>query len=406
MIDYDHKKVILGLSGGVDSAVAAQLLIDAGYEVIGTCLKMCQPEAEIEDARAVAAALGISFHVIDMSEGFKRNVLDDFASEYANGRTPNPCLRCNRLVKWEGLLSLADELRAYYVATGHYARVIKHESSFSASNASDSQVGITESQTEINNLQACALDSQTDISDSHIEIINSQSDSLESQSSTLDSCSSTFLIGKGLSDKDQSYALYALTSSQLARTLLPLGDKSKEEIRELASNIKLPVANKKDSQDICFVPDGDYAGFLSKNYCVSDVPGNFVRTDGTVLGPHKGISHYTVGQRRGLGIAAEQSLYVISICRESGDVVLGFEDEVYRDSLVCNNLNILVPDIPENFSVFCKIRYNHRGECGRITKLSENEIRCEFDHPVKGVAPGQAAVFYKDDCIIAGGTIV
>ena len=337
MINLDNKKVIVGMSGGVDSSVCALLLKEAGYDVSGVALKLYQPEDDIIVAEKTCELLGINFSLIDARKLFEAEVLKNFKEEYSAGRTPNPCLRCNPLVKWKLLLDEADKIGAYYVATGHYACIKEIDGTYYVARA-------------------------TDLS------------------------------------KDQSYALCMLPEDALKRSILPLGAYSKLEIRVIASEHNLPSFEAPDSEDLCF------AGSNYSEIFDADKEGNFVDTNGNILGRHKGISHYTVGQRRGLGIAAGDRTYVIKIDPLSNDVVLGELDDLNTSSLTCHNINV-ISDFPDGQPVFFKIRYNHKGECGNIYKTSDGGIRCEFDNPVRAVAPGQSAVFYSDDLIIAGGTI-
>lgn len=354
-------KVVVGMSGGVDSSVAAYLLKEQGYEVIGVTMQIWQEEEQavqeenggccglsaVDDARRVAAQLDIPYYVMNFREPFKENVIDYFVDEYLKGRTPNPCIACNRYVKWESLLQRSLAIGADYIATGHYAKVVK---------------------------------------------LSSGRYTLE-RSATL--------------AKDQTYALYNLTQEQLKRTLMPVGQYAKEEIRGIAQKIGLQVASKPDSQDICFVPDGDYASYI-KEAVGAEVPeGNFVTPDGIVLGRHKGIIHYTVGQRKGLGLALGYPAFVLEIRPETNEVVIGSHAESMADSLRANQLNfMLIEDLTEPLHVFAKIRYNHKGVWATIEKTGEDELLCTFDEPQRAVTPGQAVVFYDGDYVLGGGTIL
>ena len=354
-------KVVVGMSGGVDSSVAAYLLKQQGYEVIGVTMQIWQDAERIveeenggccglsavEDARRVAAQLEIPYYVMNFKDSFQKNVVDYFVEEYLNGRTPNPCIACNRYVKWESLLQRSLSIGADYIATGHYARIVK----------------------------------------------------LPNGRYTLRK-SATLA-------KDQTYALYNLTQEQLQRTLMPVGEYSKEEIRKIAENIQLQVANKPDSQDICFVPDGDYASFIEKTAGKQVQKGNFVTVDGTVLGEHKGIIHYTVGQRKGLGLALGYPAFVLEIRPETNEVVIGTHEESMAKSLRAGNLNFMsIEDLAEPQRVFTKIRYNHRGVWATIEKTGEDEILCIFEEPQRAVTPGQAVVFYDGEYVLGGGTIL
>lgn len=353
-------KVVVGMSGGVDSSVAAYLLKEQGYDVIGVTMQIWQDEEQatqeenggccglsaVDDARRVAAALEIPYYVMNFKKEFKENVIDYFVEEYQNGRTPNPCIACNRYVKWESLLQRSLSIGAEYIATGHYARVVQ----------------------------------------------------LENGRYTLRR-SATLA-------KDQTYALYNLTQEQLKRTLMPVGKYTKDEVRAIAEKINLRIANKPDSQDICFVPDGDYAAYIEEEAGVKVPEGNFVLTDGTVLGRHKGITHYTVGQRKGLGLALGYPAFVLEIRSETNEVVIGTKEESMTTQLRARNLNFMaVEDLTEPLHVFTKIRYNHKGAWCTIEKTGEDEVLCTFDEPQRAVTPGQAVVFYDGEYVLGGGTI-
>lgn len=355
------KKVVVGMSGGVDSSVAAWLLKQQGYDVIGVTMQIWQEEEKalqeesggccglsaVEDARRVTQVLDIPYYVMNFREEFKRNVTDYFVEEYLLGRTPNPCIACNRYVKWESLLKRSMDIGADYIATGHYARVEK-------------------------------------LQNGRFAVRNSVT-----------------------AKKDQTYALYNLTQFQLAHTLMPVGAFTKEEIRKIAVENQLPVAHKPDSQDICFVPDGNYAEFIEKEaHGRVPGPGNFVNTDGTVLGRHKGITHYTIGQRKGLGLAMGHHVFVSEIRPETDEVVIGEAQDVFRTALTCDRVNFMgMEDLPYPRRVWAKIRYAHQGEWCTIEKEGEDRIRCEFEKPVRAVTPGQAVVFYDGEYVLGGGTI-
>lgn len=356
------KKVVVGMSGGVDSSVAAYLLKKQGYDVIGVTMQIWQDEDEcsleenggccgwsaVDDARRVAAKLDIPYYVMNFKQEFKEKVMDYFVEEYLCGRTPNPCNACNRYVKWESLLQRAMEIGADYIATGHYARVEQ-------------------------------------LPNGRYAICNSVT-----------------------AEKDQTYALYELTQEQLAKTLMPVGSYTKTEIRTIAEEIGLPVAHKKDSQDICFIPDDDYARFIEEQ--APDRlkgPGDFVLSDGTVVGRHEGITHYTIGQRRGLNVAVGKRIFVNKIDVEKNQIVLGDDSEVFTDHLYFNHVNTMaVEHFEEGQEFLAKIRYSHRGTMGRLHIEDEDLIRIDFAEPVRAVTPGQAVVLYQGDYVAGGGSIL
>ncbi|WP_343250314.1 tRNA 2-thiouridine(34) synthase MnmA [Diplocloster hominis] len=359
----DRKKVVVGMSGGVDSSVAAYLLKEQGYEVIGVTMQIWQEEdrdiqeenggccglSAVDDARRVAQSLGIPYYVMNFRSEFQKHVIDYFAEEYTRGRTPNPCIACNRYVKWESLLKRSLDIGADYIATGHYARI-----------------------TRLPNGRYAICRSAT-------------------------------------AAKDQTYALYNLTQQQLAHTLMPVGEYTKEEIRDIAQKIGLRVAAKPDSQEICFVPDQDYAGFIEEYTGTKFPPGNFVTKDGEIIGRHAGIIHYTVGQRKGLGIAMGHPVFVTEIRPETNEVVIGESGDVFSATLTADHLNFMsVPGMEngEELEVTGKIRYSHKGAPCRIKKTDDDRIRCTFADPQRAITPGQAVVFYDGDCVLGGGTIL
>ena len=349
------------MSGGVDSSVAAWLLKEQGYDVIGVTMQIWQDEdtevqeaeggccglSAVDDARRVAMELGIPYYVMNFKEEFKCRVMDYFAQEYLAGRTPNPCIACNRYVKWESLLQRSLAIGADCIATGHYARIAKLENG------------------------RFALETSVTAA------------------------------------KDQTYALYNLTQDQLSRTLMPVGDYTKDEIRQMAQKLGLPVASKPDSQEICFIPDHDHASFIENYTGKESKPGNFVDLKGNVIGRHKGITHYTVGQRKGLNLALGHPVFVTEIRPETNEVVIGENEDVFSNRLTCRNLNWMsIEDLgDQEMRVSAKIRYSHKGASCTIRKIGEDRVECVFDEPQRAATPGQAVVFYDGEYVVGGGTI-
>lgn len=380
-------KVVVGMSGGVDSSVAAYLLKEQGYEVIGVTMKIWHSESQIqglgccgfsavEDARHVASELGIPYYVMNFGDIFQETVVHNFIDEYLHARTPNPCIRCNRFVKWEALLNRSLAIGADFIATGHYARVVRLEGDLYGGK------------------YTAKCKAQRSFTDGGTNMV----------------CNSAgrYAVKKSRTQKkDQTYALYNLTQEQLAHTLMPVGDYSKEEIRDIARHAGLPVADKPDSQEICFVPDKDYAGFICREANCHIPEGNFVDNKGTVLGKHKGLIHYTIGQRKGLNLALGKPVYVSELRQETNEVVVGDEEEVFTDSLLCNDLNhMAVPRFPTDDMVTAKIRYGNKETPCRIEYLKDDLCRCTFEEKVRAAAPGQSVVFYQGDIVLGGGTIL
>lgn len=354
------EKVVVAMSGGVDSSVTAALLQEKGYEVVGVTMRLsailrdaegncrsCCPVRAEQDARRVAEILGIEHYVVDFRELFRRHVIEPFLSEYAAGRTPNPCISCNRYLKFEALMQKARELGADYTATGHYARIGWNETA------------------------------------------------------------ERYELRKGIDErKDQSYVLYHLTQEKLRHFLTPLGELQKKEVRILAEKYHLPVAHKSESQEICFVPNDDYGAFLRTHRPECLCPGNIVDEAGHVLGRHDGVPLYTIGQRRGLGIAASQPLYVKRLNMDKNEVVVGPSETIMGNGLIAHDLNwIAVEELTEPIRVRVKIRYSRNEGTAEVLPLADGMVEVRFDEPQRAITPGQSAVFYLDDVVVGGGVI-
>ncbi len=344
-------KVVVAMSGGVDSSVAAALLMKQGYEVVGLTMRLglgSLPMAELKtdpavDAARVAQQLGIEHYVVDFGEFFHSQVITPFCQEYQDGRTPNPCINCNKKLKFGKLLDKAQELGAEYLATGHYVRIAER----------DGRLYIRK-----------ALDPK----------------------------------------KDQSYFLFSLDQQQLSRCLFPLGDLTKEQVRNIAAELGLVVAQKGESQDICFIPDGNYIEFLEQSG-ISRSGGEIIHVSGQVLGQHQGVHRYTIGQRKGLGIGWTEPLYVIALDVQGKKVIVGEKEHLKSAALEVSTCSWSIPAPQAAFSCACRIRYRHQETPARVEPLVDGGARVCFDQAQSGVTPGQAAVFYEGDLVVGGGWI-
>ena len=343
------EKILVGMSGGVDSSVSAAVLINKGYSVSGATLVLCKEDdgSNSSDARAVCDSLNINHLIFDLKKDFNDLVVKNFINEYINGKTPNPCIECNKHIKFGKMIDLAIQNGFDKIATGHYARIKQDESG-------------------------------------------------------------RYLLLKAKdSFKDQSYVLYNLTQFQLSKTLFPLGDFIKSEIRSMAENLKLINAKRPDSQDICFVPDGDYASFIEENIGYNSKIGNYVDVYGNILGKHNGVIRYTLGQRKGLGIALGKPAFVIEKNSETNTVVLGDEEHLFKSKVRIKDVNFIPFNTLKNkMRVTAKLRYRHNAQPAYIIPYGENEVIIEFDEPQRAPSSGQAAVFYDGDVVVGGGTII
>ena len=353
-------KVMVGMSGGVDSSVAAKLLIDSGYDVTGVTLKLfdggdisedfrtCCSLSDVEDARSVCYRLGIDHFVFNFKEAFRKKVINQFTESYLNGKTPNPCIECNRHIKFDKMLRRAEELGFDYIATGHYAERV--------------------------------YDYKT-----NRYILKRPKDR----------------------SKDQTYVLYGLTQYQLSKTLFPLGEYEKSDIRRIAEAAGLINSRKPDSQDICFVPDGDYASFIKKNTGAEIKEGNFISADGDVIGRHKGIINYTIGQRRGIGISIGKPAYVTDKNALENTVTIGDESNLYKSEITAYDVNLISLDsISDEMRVTAKVRYSRNEQAAVVIPSGNGEVLVKFDEPQRAITPGQAVVLYDGEYVAGGGTIL
>lgn len=354
-------KALIAMSGGVDSSVAAYLIKAAGYDCAGANMRLftnddigaendssCCSQADVEDARQVAARLGMPFYVFNMADRFGTAVIDRFIAAYQKGETPNPCIDCNRYLKFEGLFNKAQALHYNYIATGHYARIRYNELT--------------------RRWQLLRAADQA---------------------------------------KDQSYVLYSLTQEQLAHTLFPLGGLTKQQVRQIAAEQGFVTAEKAESQDICFVPDGDYAAFIEQHTGRAATPGDFVDTEGKVVGRHRGVIRYTIGQRRGLGLAMPRPIYVKEINPAANTVTVAYDEELFCDRLTAREINLIDREsIAGPLRLQVKIRYNQKAQWATVTQTGDDELNVVFDEPQRAIAKGQAAVLYDGDVVVGGGRIV
>ncbi len=350
----EEKRVLLGMSGGVDSSVSALLLKEEGYNVIGTTMELfagsscCNTNTYI-DAKNVCNQIGIPHFIYNFKEEFKKYVIDDFINCYANCLTPNPCIECNKFMKFGLMYEKAKELGCEYIATGHYAK--------------------------------------TEYSEEYGRWVLKKSKA-----------------GK----KDQSYVLWNIPKELIEHVVFPLADfESKDEIRKIAREYNLKTANKPDSEDICFVPDGNYKRFLEENSEIKPKKGNIVHVNGTVLGKHNGLYNYTIGQRKGLGISYKEPLFVVGFNKEKNEVIVGEKEYIYKKEMIVKDINLLLIDSLEGpMKVSAKTRYSSAEEKATIEMLDDNTIKVVFENPVARITPGQSAVFYLGDIVVGGGKIL
>ena len=350
----EEKRVLLGMSGGVDSSVSALLLKEQGYEVVGTTMELfagsscCNTNTYI-DAKNVCNQIGVPHFIYNFKDEFKKYVIDDFINCYSNCLTPNPCIECNKFMKFGLMYEKAKELGCEYIATGHYAK--------------------------------------TEYSEKYDRWVLKKSKA-----------------GK----KDQSYVLWNIPKNLVEHVVFPLADfESKDEIRKIAKENNLKTANKPDSEDICFIPDGNYKRFLEENSNLKPRKGNIVHVNGTVLGKHNGLYNYTIGQRKGLGISYKEPLFVVGFNRAKNEVIVGEKEYIYKTEMIVKNINlVLVDKIEDSMRVSVKTRYSSKEEMATIEMVDDDTIKVVFENPVARITPGQSAVFYLDDIVVGGGKIV
>ena len=356
-----NSKALIAMSGGVDSSVAAAIMKDSGYDCTGVTMKLygnsnlrvstehsCCTTDDIDDARKVAEKLGIGHQVVDFSERFSETVIDNFVNCYKNGITPNPCIECNRCLKFNYLFNKMEELGANYIVTGHYVRIV------------------------------------------------------------YDKNKDRYLLLKALDDtKDQSYVLYTLTQHQLKHIKFPLGEISKSNARAIAEEYGFINANKPDSQDICFVKNGNYVDFINNYTGEKSKPGNFVDINGNIIGQHKGIINYTIGQRKGLGLSTGEKLFVVDINPVTNEIILGSNDDLFNDTLFASKINwISIDALNEPIKVKAKVRYKQEAQPATVYNAGDDKIKVVFDKPQRAITKGQAVVLYDGDIVVGGGTIL
>lgn len=336
------EKVLLGMSGGVDSSTSAYLLKEQGYEVIAVTMILFENQdlSAVDDAKKVCDILSIKHEVVHFEKEFKEHVMNYFIDSYKNGKTPNPCIECNKYIKFGALYDYAKQINANYIATGHYAK------------------------------------------EENGSIMFSNSD-----------------------NKDQSYFLYKIDKDIINHILFPLANyKTKDEVRAIAAANNLPVATKKDSEEICFIKNNDYGSFLEKNMSSLPNQGNFIDLNGNILGKHKGIIYYTIGQRKGLGISFNKPLYVISINKENNTITLGDEEYLFKDSLIATDANIFIKEIPDK--VYAKVRFRGPLTPAKIKLLDNGDLKVDFESKIRAITPGQSVVFWNKDGVLIGGGVI